>query len=292
MATLTFTNYTEGRDGVDLLTSRQFQSLLRYDTSEWGSSGSVSASSNRIEIDDPYGETIVFIGSGLELVSRDRFTTIVSGIITEVSAFDDDDPVSGWVWSGVDISVSSLSQLTDDRNWSALDELLFGSSDIILLTAGADHLKGFGGSDIVKGFAGNDRLLGGSGNDTLLGGTGRDTLIGGDDRDRLTGGTGSDVFVFNKTAETGRTSTTRDVITDFELGVDDIDLSAIDANIRAGAIGNQAFKFIGGAAFTGVAGQLRFAAGFVSGDVNGDGKADFQIAVTGITSMAEGEFIL
>jgi hypothetical protein len=53
-----------------------------------------------------------------------------------------------------------------------------------------------------------------------------------------------------------------------------------------------AFKFIGGDAFTGAAGQLRFAAGVVSGDVNGDGKADFQIAVTGITNMAEGDFIL
>jgi Ca2+-binding RTX toxin-like protein len=292
MGSLIFTNYNEGRDGVDLLSSRQFSSLLRYDKSELGEGGWISASPDRIEIYDSYGETLVFKGFNLEVVSDDRFTTMVSGFINEVSASDEDDPVSGWRWSGADISVSSWSQLTGERNWSALDELLFGTSDVLLLTAGADDVRGFGGNDRLKGYAGSDRLFGGDGNDTLLGGNGGDSLMGGEGRDRLTGGPGSDDFVFNKTAETGRTRTTRDVITDFELGVDDMDLSAIDANIRAGAIGNQAFTFIGGDAFAGVAGQLRFAAGVVSGDVNGDGKADFQIAVIGILSLAEGDFVL
>ena len=289
MGNLSFTNYNEGRDGVDLLTSRQFASLLRYDRSELGEDGWVSASPDRIEIYDPHGEIIVFKGLGLEVASDDRFTTLVSGIISEVSASDRDDPISGWVWSGVGLSVSSLSQLIADRNWSALARLLFGTSDVLLLTAGADNVKGFGGNDQIKGFAGSDRLLGGNGNDTLFGGIGDDTLIGETGRDRLTGGEGADVFVFGKITETGKTSITRDVITDFQSGIDDIDLQAIDANTAR--TGNQPFNFIGGDAFTGTAGQLRFANGIVSGDVNGDKVADFTIAVNGVTALAAGDFI-
>lgn len=42
---------------------------------------------------------------------------------------------------------------------------------------------------------------------------------------------------------------------------------------------------------------MRPAAGFASvvgepGDVNGDGRADFEIAVTGLTALVSGDFIL
>ena len=66
--------------------------------------------------------------------------------------------------------------------------------------------------------------------------------------------------------------------------LDNIDLSAIDADTTLG--GNQAFHF-GGTTFDNDAGELiRFYhAGsnttFIQGDVDGDGDADFSIAVTG-----------
>ena len=57
------------------------------------------------------------------------------------------------------------------------------------------------------------------------------------------------------------------------------DMSVIDAN--TGLAGDQAFAFIGAAAFSGVAGQLRAQVGggatVVSGDLNGDSAADFAI---------------
>ena len=59
--------------------------------------------------------------------------------------------------------------------------------------------------------------------------------------------------------------------------------------------GNQAFAFIGAAAFTGAAGQLRsYTSGgsnFVAGDVNGDGIADFTIA-TGASQAVLSDFFL
>jgi serralysin len=35
-----------------------------------------------------------------------------------------------------------------------------------------------------------------------------------------------------------------------------------------------------------VPGQLRFAAGLLQGDVNGDGVAEFQVQMTGVTSLS------
>ena len=83
----------------------------------------------------------------------------------------------------------------------------------------------------------------------------------------------------------------RDVIQDFSESDNDlIDLSRIDADTAKS--GNQAFKFIGGNEFSHVAGELRFASGILSGDRNGDGIADFQVALTGVTSLKDGDFVL
>ena len=70
---------------------------------------------------------------------------------------------------------------------------------------------------------------------------------------------------------------------------DRIDVAAIDANSLLP--GDQAFSFIGSGAFTGMAGQLRFAGGFVQGDLNGDATADFMIHANAL-SLAAGDFVL
>ena len=46
------------------------------------------------------------------------------------------------------------------------------------------------------------------------------------------------------------------------------------------------------AAFGLIAGQLRYVAGILSGDVDGDGVTDFQIAVTGTPVLAVTDFQL
>jgi serralysin len=116
----------------------------------------------------------------------------------------------------------------------------------------------------------------------------------------LTGGAGNDVFDFNAINETSVGAGVRDVIADFQPGLDHIDLTDIDAN--ASRAGDQAFKFIGTQAFDGKAGQLRYQtfdqAGtandmtIVSGDINGDRAADFEIQITGILKLPSGDFIL
>ena len=81
-----------------------------------------------------------------------------------------------------------------------------------------DYLNGGRGSDELHGGAGKDRMYGDAGEDTLFGGRGNDYLAGGRGDDLLTGGTGADVFVFNLGD---------DRITDFEQGVDEVQLVGI-----------------------------------------------------------------
>lgn len=111
--------------------------------------------------------------------------------------------------------------------------------DMLLGQAGADRLRGGAGADTLFGGEGDDRLVGQDGDDVLLGGAGEDALRGGDGDDVLdggdgadtlnggagfdviSGGFGADVFVLQ------RQPGTHDRITDFELGTDRFDLSAI-----------------------------------------------------------------
>ena len=165
-----------------------------------------------------------------------------------------------------------------------------------------ENVSGTAGNDAFIGGAGNDILNGNAGNDILSGGGGTDALYGGLGRDIMTGGALSDRFDFNFISHTGKTAATRDIITDFQHLVDDIDLSTIDAN--GSAAGSTAFSFLAtaGAAFTGVKGQLHWfqinAAGIaadktiIEGDANGDKIADFQIELTGLKTLSAADFIL
>lgn len=144
----------------------------------------------------------------------------------------------------------------------------------------ANVLTGNAGSNLLEGLGGNDDINGGAGNDSLFGGDGDDILTGGSGIDRLSGGAGRNIFKF---ALADSSASAPDVITDFIQGLDRLDLSLIDA--RTTKSGNQAFSFIGTAAFSRTAGELRYEAGSieghiiatVTGDVNGDGRADFAI---------------
>lgn len=130
----------------------------------------------------------------------------------------------------------------------------------------------------VAAFAPIDR---GVGEDRLDGGEGDDVLDGGPDRDWLIGGPGADRFVFRDGDFSGSGGGDGDVILDFTLDEGDrIDLSGLDA-VAGG--GDDAFRFIGAAAFSGSAGELRqelFADHvMLRGDSDGDAQADFALRI-------------
>ena len=80
-------------------------------------------------------------------------------------------------------------------------------------TLSGSLVTGTPGNDVIEGTSGDDELLGGSGQDIIRGGPGSDTMTGGDDRD---------IFRWNQ-GDIG----SLDLITDFQLGTDKLDLTGL-----------------------------------------------------------------
>lgn len=153
---------------------------------------------------------------------------------------------------------------------------------------------------IIKGTSSSDTLVGSDFNDTIYGLDGSDLLTGLGGRDVLIGGKGADTFVYKALSDSKLGNSLHDVISGFTHGQDRIDLRLIDANTKT--VGNQAFTFIGLQAFHKAAGELHAVVSdapgtindktIVQGDVNGDGKADFEIVLTGLPTLTSTDFFL
>jgi lysophospholipase L1-like esterase len=208
---------------------------------------------------------------------------------------DGDDLIVEFSGGGTDTAFASADYVLPDNvetltltGTAALDGTGNGLVNTLNGNEAANLLRGLGGNDKVYGKGGDDRLEGGDGADLLRGGAGTDTLLGG---------TGNDRFDWDSVLEAG-TGSGRDTVLDFVRGSDKIDLAGIDA--RSGTTTNDAFGFIGTAAFSGVAGQLRYELfdttgedyTLVSGDVNGDRVADFEVQITGLLPLGSSDFVL
>jgi len=143
-------------------------------------------------------------------------------------------PGGVWVLGGNDTVIGSAdSELIlgnegqDSISGGAGNDTLIGGKDKDFVDGGIgnDLVRGDLDADIVRGGDGNDSLFGGRGTDQLFGDAGDDFLSGDRDNDTLTGGLGRDTFVLS-------TGGGLDVITDFEKGIDLIQLPA-DLNFDA-----------------------------------------------------------
>lgn len=196
--------------------------------------------------------------------------------------------------------------------------------DVIVGTNGDDEFYGGTNNDVLRGNAGEDVFYGGTGEDVLAGGVGDDVLYGGDDLDRLFGndgedilfggagddimrgdegldilyggagsdklfgGAGADQFIYTELTESPDTNTGRDIIRDFEQGIDLIGISQLS---------NPAFSFIGSAGFSGTGPEVRAVATAAGDsnvylDANGDGIADMRILVSDVSTLTADDFIL
>jgi len=165
-----------------------------------------------------------------------------------------------------------------------------------LKLTGAGNLNGAGNAldNMLMGNAADNRLSGLDGADVVKGGVGDDKILGGLGIDTLTGNAGADSFIF-KADDTTVAKKNADTISDFHAGQGDlIDLHGIDAN--DGKKGNQHFDFIGTDAFSHHAGELRFEKSngdtYVSGDTDGDGKADLTVHLDGALKVTDDFFVL
>lgn len=124
-------------------------------------------------------------------------------------------------------ATGEIEAIDRDDAWDIFEDQLAFSSEALTFGAGRQQADGGLGNDSLSGGGGRDTLLGGADDDLLSGGRGADMLDGGDHDDRLTGGAGDDVLAGGAGADSfqyfGRKAGA-DVITDFTLGEDMIDL--------------------------------------------------------------------
>jgi Ca2+-binding RTX toxin-like protein len=196
------------------------------------------------------------------------------------------------------------------------DDQLFGHAGDDQLTGGqgADVINGGTGIDVARYFKSNgavtidlsialaagghaqgdalsgiENLQGSAHDDTLKGDGAANWLDGAGGVDQLKGNGGADTFFFMPT--TTGLSADADTVLDFNKAQGDkIQLFGMDGWVPID------FSFIAGAAFSGAEGEVRFAqAGnetWISGDVDGDAAADFQIRCIGLIDFTAGDFIL
>ncbi|HYJ81436.1 MAG TPA: calcium-binding protein, partial [Allosphingosinicella sp.] len=210
----------------------------------------------------------------------------------------------GYVGAFANLENLTLSSAADERFASG------GGTEFDYYIVWADALLGAGQTITISGALlqanetmifqgsaerdGNFRIFAGAADDQLYGGRGSDLFFGGLGGDRMIGNGGNDVFRYDLAAES--TSAARDSIRDFTQG-DLVDLSRIDADTLAS--GNQAFSFIGAAAFGHHAGELRLESQggpiwLVQGDTDGDGASDFELLLFVVDAhpATGGDFIL
>ncbi len=158
-----------------------------------------------------------------------------------------------------------------------------------VMTMAPTDLNATGSSlaNVITGNSLGNTIQAGAGNDVVFGGNGNDVITGGVGADLLEGGLGADQFVFSTLSDSPTTGMDR--VLDFQLGIDQLNLQAIDANTLVA--GDQAFSYIGSAGFSFTPGELRFADWTLSGDVNGDGVADFAVKLVGVDTFNPGNVI-
>jgi Ca2+-binding RTX toxin-like protein len=257
-----------GGHGVDHLTGGDGVDVFFFEGQRWGADNKVDGGAGRDAVVISAGDGVTHIEFAADALVNIESISVNNHFATDPSQHP------------------SYELVLNNGNVTAGGTLIVNGSSLAT-SAQYVNVDGSGVHD------GNLILFGGAGNDALIGGDGADTLFGAGGADNLTGGAGADVFRYDATSDS--TTGAVDDISGFQAGVDKIDLSRIDADTLTA--GDQAFSWIGDAAFSHVAGELRFyesgGYGWVEGDTNGDGSADFVIALTAPPALlAQGDFLL
>ncbi len=108
------------------------------------------------------------------------------------------------------------SQIANFKNFTDALEAFEGSDTTLVGTDGDDFMFALGGDDILIGGLGNDTMFGGGGNDTFFGGLGDDIMFGGEDKD---------IYKWTEQDLGGN-----DIVMDFNIGEDYLDLSELSKN--------------------------------------------------------------
>lgn len=197
------------------------------------------------------------------------------------------------VISGLDISEAVGAGSGEDNDFYQLMTALRDGNSTTIADGNTETNGALAIEKLYEYFASKaQHFIGSDGDDSYVGTKFADKIDGGAGVDALDGGKGKDVFVFDL-GDSGATTTDADVISNFNVKQDTIDLSAIDTNSVKD--GDQAFKFYGtddlgtkpGINFEKVAGQT-----IVNIDSDGDATADMVIVLDGSYKLTVDNFVL
>ncbi len=231
-------DYIRGGEGADFLDGGSgLGDWVEYNGSDAGVS--INLSTNVVSGGEAYGDTI----SNFENVNGSGFDDTLVGTDDSnklrgrdgddiIQAGDGDDFVRGGAGSdsldgglgidwleyvgsaaGVDVNLEIGTASGGDAQGDSISNF-----EHVRGTDFDDTLTGDSADNKIRAEAGDDNLSGRGGKDRLFGAEGADVLDGGTENDALFGGTGSDTFVFASTTGTDR-------VKDWEIGVDQIDLT-------------------------------------------------------------------
>ncbi|ELS47243.1 type 1 secretion C-terminal target domain protein [Microcystis aeruginosa FACHB-905 = DIANCHI905] len=129
---------------------------------------------------------------------------------------------------------------------------------------------------VLTGNSANNRILGNAGNNQLIGGAGSDLLVGG---------AGADRFTFMDSSDSNGVDSL-DVILDFRVGEDLIDLSGLSASGNLVFIGDDFFDDVD------ATGQVRFEDGTLYLSTNADSEAELTIDLVGVVQLGVEDLLL
>ncbi len=198
----------------------------------------------------------------------------------------------------VDVSADKVIEAVDggrDTVYAITTRTLSANVEVLaFLNAAAVTGTGNDLDNEIYAGGGASKLNGKAGEDYIVGGVAKDTINGGVGGDYVFGQGGADLFVFADVTEFG--TATWDAIGDFSHAQKDkIDLRAIDPDSLAA--GDQAFSFVGTAAFTTDARfQVRYDTSggntTVQIDANHDRVADYSVILYGVAGLVASDFLL
>jgi Ca2+-binding RTX toxin-like protein len=163
-----------------------------------------------------YGD-FAFMAAGGAEGGVSLLTVLPGGRLVHLGSVSEDETVPLDQIAALDAFVIGdvLNIVAGSANEAGLTRLEYDLSGLGVLAQAAPDTSG------AIGTAGDDQLIGSVVGETLSGLGGDDILLDGRGNDILTGGAGADLFVFTADGQS-------DQITDFERGIDKLDLSAFD----------------------------------------------------------------
>lgn len=163
-----------------------------------------------------YGDFAFVVVGGAE-GGVSLLTALPGGRLVHLASFADDDTTSLYRVNVVEMLANGTTlQIYGSSFWeTGVTRLGYDLSSLGLV------VEADGTGDSASGTNGDDQVIGSDVGEALSGGAGDDIILDGAGSDILTGGAGADLFAMSPDGQA-------DTITDFERGLDKLDLSAFD----------------------------------------------------------------